>query len=130
MGGQVTSFDYRNIVGIEVRKGIRQCEFEILSSGLNLSDRNKLLPGVNVFGVKRSVRESPNVIVFFDSALIHFQAMANKIRERTASTYIAHPATLSDSIPNLLRQLAELHDTGVLTDDEFMVKKAELLGRM
>jgi len=34
-----------------------------------------------------------------------------------------------DSVPEQLRKLAELRDAGVLTDEEFEAKKAQLLGR-
>lgn len=35
----------------------------------------------------------------------------------------------SDDVGGMLRQLAELRDSGVLTEEEFEVKKTELLGR-
>lgn len=34
------------------------------------------------------------------------------------------------AIPEQIKQLADLHDAGALTDAEFQAKKAELLGRM
>jgi hypothetical protein len=43
----------------------------------------------------------------------------------------AAPATPADSVDDKIaqiRQLAELHDQGVLTDDEFAAQKAKLLG--
>lgn len=38
--------------------------------------------------------------------------------------------TSSDDIMKKIRQLGDLHDAGVLTDDEFSRKKAELLARL
>ena len=40
------------------------------------------------------------------------------------------PASRSLDVPEQLRKLAELRDAGVLTDDEFQKKKAEMLARM
>lgn len=40
------------------------------------------------------------------------------------------PASAHPSIADQIRQLGDLHQAGVLTDDEFTAKKAELLGRM
>jgi len=40
------------------------------------------------------------------------------------------PTQTSSSIPEGIKQLAELHGAGVLSDEEFSVKKAELLSRM
>ena len=35
-----------------------------------------------------------------------------------------------DSIPSLIEQLARLHAQGILTDEEFQQKKADLLARL
>lgn len=40
------------------------------------------------------------------------------------------PAPQAESVADKLRQLAELHAEGILTDDEFSAKKAELLDRL
>jgi hypothetical protein len=41
----------------------------------------------------------------------------------------AHPETGED-IPALIAKLGELHRQGVLSEEEFQQKKAELLGRL
>lgn len=46
----------------------------------------------------------------------------------TAAT--APPAGGSTSIPEQIKALADLHAAGVLTDQEFEAKKADLLNRM
>ena len=38
--------------------------------------------------------------------------------------------TLQDSIPNLIEQLGRLHVQGILTDEEFQQKKADLLAEL
>lgn len=38
--------------------------------------------------------------------------------------------TLQDSIPNLIEQLGRLHAQGILTDEEFQQKKADLLAEL
>jgi uncharacterized RDD family membrane protein YckC len=40
------------------------------------------------------------------------------------------PSRPSEDIPSQIEKLAALHDSGVLTDEEFAAKKAELLSRM
>lgn len=46
-------------------------------------------------------------------------------------TYPAAPAKApGGTVADQLRELSELHRQGVLTDDEFAAKKAELLGRL
>jgi hypothetical protein len=57
------------------------------------------------------------------------------VRERIGLTLsaplaAAAPTAASESIPAQIQQLADLHSAGVLTEDEFSAKKAELLARM
>jgi hypothetical protein len=113
-GGKATSFDYRNLVGVEVRTGWAMGEFEIVDS-----------------------KESPNGLVFNNQDARHFDAMAAKIREMTGAAHSAGTAVrpqpaapATPSIPDHIRALAELHAVGILNDDEFAAKKAELLARM
>jgi hypothetical protein len=110
-----TSFDYRNLVGVEVRTGWAMGEFEIVD-----------------------IKDSPNGLVFNKQDARRFEAMAAKIREMTGAAHgpgtavgpqAAAPAT-EPSIPDQIRALADLHAVGILTDEEFGAKKAELLARM
>ncbi len=39
-------------------------------------------------------------------------------------------AELTDMIVDQIRKLAELHEQGILTDEEFTAKKTELLSRL
>jgi Short C-terminal domain len=58
--------------------------------------------------------------------------MAAQIR-LMASQPLAAPSSHASRqipIPEQIRQLAELHATGILTNDEFAEKKADLLRRM
>ena len=42
----------------------------------------------------------------------------------------ARLAELTDLTIDQIRRLAELHEAGILTEDEFATKKAELLSRL
>jgi hypothetical protein len=150
-GGKATSYDYRNIMGVEVRTGWAQGEFEIIVAGLATPAGNR-----NRDRVKAA--ESPNAIVFASSDLKVYQTMAAQIRMMNAqpqamahqntspysqppapptlAQYAQRPApsfnqaSVSVPIPEQIRQLAELHAAGILTDAEFSAKKAEMLRRM
>ena len=45
-----------------------------------------------------------------------------------AASCPAPAGAMSDDVVTQLEQLAELHEQGILTDDEFAAQKAELLG--
>ena len=130
-GGKATSFDYRTLVGVEVRTGWTQGEFEIIAAALSAPQRNRTKDKVNI-------AESPNGVVFAKQLARHFDAMAAKVREMTGVAHGAGTAVRPQptsaasepSIPEQIKALADLHAAGILTDDEFAAKKAELLARM
>jgi hypothetical protein len=129
-GGKATSFDYRNLVGVEVRTGWALGEFEIIAAA-HAPRRSRVKDRVDV-------KESPSGLVFNRQDARYFDAMAAKIREMTGAAHAAGtavrpqtaPPATAPSIPDQIRALAELHAVGILTDDEFTAKKAELLARM
>lgn len=145
-GGKATSFDYRNIMGVEIRTGFATGEFEIIVGGL-------ATPAGKRNGNKVKASEAPNAISFGSVDQKYFQMMAAQIRMMAArplnptpqpqnistqrpNTPPQSPTVPSNggsgqlSIPEQIRQLAELHAAGILTDAEFSGKKAELLSRM
>lgn len=128
-GGKATSFDYRMIGGIEVRSGWAQGEMEIINPIMAASQGNRNRDRVKI-------AEAPNGVVFAKTNAKIFDAFASKIRERVA---LAHsPAAVAPapaapppaSIPDQIRKLGALRDAGLLTEQEFATKKAELLARL
>lgn len=138
-GGKATSYDYGNIVGVEARTGFSQGEFEILAGGLANTQGNRRKD-------KAKMSEAPNGVVFAKVTAKPFDAMAAKIREMSGSrgaprapAAAAPPAPAAvpapvgesrDAIFDAIRKLGELHDAGILNDEEFAAKKAELLARI
>jgi Short C-terminal domain len=129
-GGKATSFDYRTIVGVEVRTGLVSGEFEIIAAALSA-------PQGNSGRDKRKIEESPNGVIYRKTEAPFFDQMAAKIREMTAAAHgsgtAVNPAqqqTFDMSIPEQIKALSGLHQSGILTDQEFAAKKAELLSRM
>ena len=123
-GGKATTFDYRNIVGIEVRSGLVQGEFEILAGGLGNNQQSTLRAKVNM-------AEQPNGLVFAKTDAPAFNALAGKIRERTTAAHApVAPVAPESSAADEIAKFAALHAQGILTDEEWATKKAELLSRL
>jgi hypothetical protein len=126
-GGKATSFDYRNIGGVEVRTGFSQGEMEIINPAMpsRQGNRNK---------DKVKIAEAPNGVVFAKGNARWFEAFAAKVRERVGASLQPVQASSAPvsapTIPEQIKQLGELHASGVLTETEFSSKKAELLARM
>ena len=124
-GGKATSYDYRNVMGVEVRTGFSQGEFEVIVGGL-------ATPAGNRHKDKVKAAESPNAVVFPKTDQKLFQSMAAQIRLMASQPLAASSSNASRQIPipEQIRQLAELHAAGILTNGEFAEKKADLLRRM
>lgn len=119
-GGKATAFDYSNLVGVEVRTGLIQGEFEILAAGLENNQRSNVNAKVNM-------AEQPNGVVFTKSDKDAFNAMAAKIRERASAAHVVHAAPAAISVADELVKFAALREQGILSEDEFAAKKAQLL---
>jgi hypothetical protein len=65
-GGKATSYNYRNIIGVEVSTGFSQGEFEVIVGGLVTPARNRN---------KVKAAEAPNAIVFPKNNQKLFQSM-------------------------------------------------------
>jgi hypothetical protein len=123
-GGKVTSFEYRNITSVEVRISLMAGSFEISAGGVQGAERSYWKSES-----PNSAWRAPNTIPINRSEFPKFQLAANAIRERIALAATAVKSPGSD-VPDQLRRLAELRDQGILTNEEFQAKKAELLARM
>jgi hypothetical protein len=77
---------------------------------------------------KVDMAEQPNGLVFPKSDKDAFNAMAGKIRERASAARVVHAAPAALSVADELVKFAALRDQGILTEDEFAAKKAQLLG--
>lgn len=126
LGGKVTSFEYRNITSVEVRASMVTGSFEIAAGGVSGAERSYWDSKGN------DAWHAPNAIPIGKSQMANFQQAAALIRERARPA--AEPSTVAPSyVPNVLdhiKQLGALRDAGILTEEEFAKKKAELLERL
>lgn len=81
-------------------------------------------------GVGRSHDASTdeNAVIFQKKQMAEFEAIRDAVR--AAQTAGDSPAPAAPNITEQLAKLAQLHDAGVLTDDEFAAKKTQLLERL
>jgi hypothetical protein len=73
-----------------------------------------------------------NSVLFMKKQMAEFQALRDEIEQAIAQRGRTAPQPVSAAPDHLgqLRQLGELRDAGVLSDEEFAAKKAEILGRL
>ena len=105
MGYDMESFPLSKVSAIEMSKGLMGKSIAMKMSGNDA--KMKWIQKGNPEGVVNYVREN----------------MGEKVAAPVASTG-------SDDIPAQIQKLASLKDAGILTEEEFATKKAELLAKM
>jgi len=141
-GRKVSSFEYRSINGIQILHGAPASvpwanhggTFQILSSSMSSDNSHALNPIVDKIplftGVREAVREAPNAVAFRKEHKEEFQNMSNKIREKINSLHLGGDSQSDAKIPEQIKQLSELRDLAIISEEEFEVKKKQLLDRM
>lgn len=131
-----SSYAYQQITSVDIRKQLLGGYVEITGGGVGA--------GGGWSGKKyASVKErdsAPNTYVFskIGDGETKTQQVVNAIREQITlshlpKTTVAQAAPVNQPVPDIaeqIKKLASLHDAGILTDEEFEAKKAELLSRM
>lgn len=127
-GTKVKRYPIDSITSVDVRKTLLLVEFEIaLSGGSEI--------GSTVSGF--SSRATSENITFFQKELYaDVQQLAGIIfdlqqrRKNKQATPQIQNINHQVSIPEQIKQLAELRDSGILTEQEFQEKKAVLMSRL
>ena len=91
---------------------------------------NSSWPGTTIEIVARDTLKVTTLGAKEDFA--NFQAKLEEVRDQVQPTApaAANAAPADLDIPGQIQKLAELKDQGILSDDEFTAKKAELLAKM
>ncbi|PBQ22283.1 hypothetical protein CCL08_00485 [Pseudomonas congelans] len=83
-------------------------------------------------GGSTNIAKDDNSVFFGKGSNADFEQIKKMILEAVAASH--QPAKTSsastEDIPAMLKKLSDLKDQGVLTEDEFLIKKADLLSRM
>ncbi len=128
LGSELTSFDYRNLNGVQLHTGMMSGAVVLQTPGQTGSRTSVWKQGDD------DPYKAPNAIPInrpFDDA----RAGVAKLRQLIAEHYNAstspapspqRPASVADEV----RQLADLHTSGALSDQEFTALKAALVGRV
>jgi hypothetical protein len=127
LGSELTSWDYRNLAGVQIHTGM-------MNGAVVLQAPGQAGVSTNVWKNKDSdPYKAPNAIPIvrpFDDA----QAGVAKLRKLVAAHHSAQapasPAAPAGSVADEIRQLADLRAGGALSEEEFADLKAALIRRM
>lgn len=118
-GIKAKTFMYDHIASVDVAKGLLFGDIEIVSAGM-------VEKGTGGFF---SAASKESVVQFQKEHFGEVQKLAGQIR--TLAQHSRQPKAIQSSdIPDQIRKLAALRDSGVLTEDEFNEKKKKLLEKI
>ena len=124
---------YSNIAGVQVRFNIMTGYFEMSAGGMQNSSKSYWSGNKNI-----DPAQSPNCISLnlksqakkFQEASAFIMNKINEVRSgylNTSSSSIVDP---KDNVLESIEKLGQLKINGIITDEEFQTKKADLLSRL
>ena len=121
-GGKCTGFEYKNIVGLEIRKGFGTGIFQVLTPSNQESQKSYWGTGSN------DAVKSDNIVTFGTNNSKFFQEAVKIGREHLQSPH-SQPMQNNQTMSSYseLEKLAELKDKGIITTEEFEAKKKKIL---
>lgn len=122
-GAEVTSWSYKNLLGIQVHKGLATGGVIVQAPGQSGLDTSYWRSG------KGDLWKAPNAIPVagaWDQVRLAVAELQQLID--TAHSPQAAPASGTSSVADEVKKLSELRESGALTNSEFAAAKQRLLG--
>jgi hypothetical protein len=130
-GKDVFQQNYRNIAGVQVKYNLLSGYFEVNASGMQNTTKSYWSTNSSTDPAK-----APNCISInqkaqklkFQQACAFILAKVEQIHTQQSAP--AASTSAQDDLLEAVAKLGKLHEAGILTDQEFETKKAELLQRL
>lgn len=127
-GAEMTSWDYRNLVGVQIHTGMMSGAVVLQAPGQGGTKTSVWKQGDN------DPYKSPNAIPInrpFDDAKAGVAALRQLVeashKAHLSPTAPAAPVVAANSLVDELKKLGDLHGAGILSAEEFVTAKARLL---
>lgn len=126
-GQKVKSYPFNQITSVEYSCGLISGRIQITVPGSveQTQRRNE-----NIFSASFDARQAENVVNFGSAKKEQFKQAAAIIRQMCNSSNNQSATKTEPDIIEQIKKLAELKEAGILTEEEFNTKKAELLQRL
>ena len=127
-GTKFTSFDYRNVGGVELKKGMMAGHAVLDVAGAPTLEHNKeRMKAANAIALSRPYDSAETEIARLRKLITDWH---DRDSASTSAPVTSTGAGSEEDIMAKIQQLGELRDRGLVTPEEFEAKKAELLGRL
>jgi hypothetical protein len=120
-GGKTSSWEYRNVTGVQLTTGAMSGALVIRAAGEDSVNATYWGSG------KGSAQESPNAITFSTKPSQGVQQLVGELRQLVSAGQRSPSDVATTSLTDQLRELGELRESGVLTEEEFLTAKGKLL---
>ena len=126
-GQKAKTFSFKQITSVEYSCGLTIGRVQITAAGTIESSSGHRK---GILDSAADTFQAENVVTFPSQKKLKFQKAATIIRQFIDKQYETPAAATAPDIPEQIKKLAELMKSGILTEDEFNNKKAELLKRL
>jgi hypothetical protein len=129
-GSELTSFDYHNLVGVQIHTGMMSGAVVLQAPGQSGMKTNTWKSG------DEDPYKAPNAIPIHRpwepaaEGVAWLRQLIDAAHQPAAVAPVEPAKAQAPDLMTQLKQLGELRDAGVLTSDEFETKKAEILRRL
>lgn len=120
IGGRCNAFDFHRIIGLEIKKEFGGGILEVLTAANQNTQKSCWGTGEN------DAIKSDNVIVFNWDKSDLFQEATRKVRKLLSESKSERESEVLYYTE--LEKLAELKEKGIITEEEFNLKKRQILG--
>ncbi|HEX8732415.1 MAG TPA: SHOCT domain-containing protein [Ktedonobacterales bacterium] len=132
-GRKVFAVSYNQLTSVDLQTGMFDGYAQLVTPGSQaraVSDRVAQMHNENSCAFNKGEEQAFREVVGEMRQRLHESQNPTSARPIVPAAASPAATTGAPSIPDQIAALAKLHDAGVLTDEEFTAKKAELLARM
>ncbi len=127
-GGRIAHFPYRQITTIEYNAGLITGVLEILTASYS-GEGNKDFWNISYANKgKTDPRQQNNTLPLMKETFKQITPQLNKIREMIEKIHSGNSSGNTGSMSDEIEKLSDLHNRGILTDEEFKEAKKRLFG--
>lgn len=119
LGGRCLGFEFKDVAGVELKTGLLTGTLEVLTPATQNAQKSIWATG------NKNATTSDNVITFTREMFDKFKEATKAIRSTINQT---NSKDRPESGINDLEKLAQLKNKGIITKQEFEVKKKQILG--
>jgi hypothetical protein len=121
-GNRCNAFEFKNITSVEIRKNLMTGFVEILTPATQNTQKS-------YWGNNNTTYKADNIVSIQSTQFAEFTEAVRIIRDKISDSHKNENSSNNNALDNLsqLEKLSDLKEKGIITEEEFQLKKKQLL---